>query len=690
MRTLAVAVIFFALLASAAFGAPPSLAQPSLLHAPKLDLAGHMAMLLDPDQNLTLAEVANPANAARFVPLPGNLNQGYSSSAVWLRFTLLRNSDSSKQWWLEVQPAALDYLDLYVPNADGSYGVRHSGDSLPFSRREIAYQNPVFRLDMPLDQPQTFYLRIAGKNPLSARLTAWTPMSFATAIGDERLLYGLLFGIHIAMILASLWFWQATRDKTYAYFAGFTLAGMVGTAASAGLLAEYMLQNLPYWHDPAIGFSLIFSLCFGLQFIMHFIEASRYFPRLVVISSRILWAFGLLATVAIGLGYFKVLMPVLQIVVSVFSSMILLLTLMLVLHGHPRARYVLLGLALLSGSALVRMLQTFGYMPLNVVTENSNRICMLLFLLLMNYAISRRYQELRREKEAAQYALLMAARDSEQQLESLVALRTGDLQQAMRQVEHALVLERLVQQQQRQFLATVSHEIRTPLAVIDAAAQNLERELQGAALTIKARVEKIQQATSRLSSLFDDYASDVHFEGLSHGINLQWTPLEPMLQDAAAAGRLLADGHVFQIDPATQCMTVCCDPDLMRLILRTLADNAVKYTLPGTRIVFSGEVNENGCTVNVHDDGPGIRPEDQQRVFEKYFRGEAATRGPGTGLGLAFGRRLAEMQGGTLSLISAPGHGSTFRIWLPRMGSACIAADADVVQSSADAGPKNS
>jgi signal transduction histidine kinase len=678
--------ILFAFLTHICSAQPLSQLQPVLLNqASHQDFSGSMAMLVDPQQSLTLADITDPAYAGRFIPLPGNLNFGFSSAAIWLRFDIKRAPDSTHEWWLEVAPSVIDYVTLYVPNADGSFSVRRSGDSLPFKQREIVYQNPVFKLDLPPDRQQTFYLRVAGKNPLSVRLTAWQPAAFAAAIADEHMLYGLLFGMHIAMVLASLWFWQAMRDVTYGFFAGFTLASMSGIAAASGLLQQYLLPGVPYWHDPAIGISLVFGVAFGIQFVMQFAEVGRYFPRLTARFRVVLWLYCLFAAVAIALGYFKLFMPLFQISLFIFAFSILVLMLILTMHGQPRTRYVLAGLGLLCAAALVRMLQNFGYLPLNALTENSYRICMLIFLLIMNYAISRRYQDLRREKEAAQFALLTAARDAEQKLENLVALRTGDLQQAMQQVEHALVLERVVQKQQRQFLATVSHEIRTPLAVIDAAAQNLERELKslhGPVATVgSTRLERIQQAVLRLSSLFDRYADEAHFEGLSHGINLQWRALEPMLQDAAAAARILADGHVFQIDPATLSMMICCDPDLMRLILRTLADNAVKYTPPGTRIVLTGETGERGWVVSVRDDGPGIAPREQEKIFEKYFRGGAAMRRPGTGLGLPLGRRLAEMQGGTLSLVSAPGQGSDFRIWLPHFSTS---------QSSADAGPKNS
>jgi signal transduction histidine kinase len=590
-------LVLFALLTQICHAAEPR----------KQELSGRMAMLIDPGQNLTLAEVADPANAARFKALPGNLNLGFTDAAVWLRFDLQRGSGEGRQWWLEVRPSAIDYVTLYSPDpsgigSDGSgggYTGRTSGDSLPFSQRDIAYQYPVFRLDLPQDRKQTFYLRLSGKNAMSARLIVWQPGAFAEAIGDERLLYGLLFGMHLAMVLASLWFWQATGDTTYASFAGFTLFGMAGIAASTGILQQYLLPDAPYWHDPAAGLVQILGLSFGVQFVMQFVEAWRYFPWLASRFRMGLWVYCGLATVTVALGYFKWFLPLFQFSIGVCAILILLLVTVLVVHGQPRARYVLAGLGMLALSGLIKILTNVGYLPLNMLTENSYRICALIFLLVMNYAISRRYQELRREKESAQFALLTAARDAEHKLENLVALRTGDLQQAMQQVEHALVMERVVQRRQHQFLETMSHEIRTPLAVIDAAAQNLERELN-ASRTVSAatltRLEKIQQATLRLSSLFDDYAGDARFEGLAHGINLQWVALGPMLQDAADAGRMLTNGHVFQIDPATQSMQICCDPDLMRLVLRTLADNAVKYTPPGSRIIMGGD-NGDGWTI---------------------------------------------------------------------------------------------
>lgn len=683
MRLRLLALVFFALSMQVCHAADPR----------KQDLSGRMAMLVDDSRALTLAEVAAPANAGRFKALPGNLNLGFTDAAVWLRFDLQRGAGEGRQWWLEVRPSAIDYVTLFSPDANGVYSGRTSGDSLPFSQRDLAYQYPVFRLDLPQDRKQTFYLRLSGKNPMAARLVVWQPGAFAEAIGDQRLLYGILFGMHLAMVLASLWFWQATGDTTYASFAGFTLFGMAGIAASTGILQQYLLPDAPNWHDPAASLVQVLGLSFGVQFVMQFVEAWRYFPRMASRFRLGLWIYCGLATVVLGLGYFKWFLPLLQFSTGLCALLILVLALVLTVHGQPRARYVLAGLGLLALSGLVKILTNVGFLPLNVLTENSYRICMLIFLVVMNYAISRRYQELRREKEAAQFALLTAARDAEQKLENLVALRTGDLQQAMQQVEHALVMERVVQRQQRQFLATMSHEIRTPLAVIDAAAQNMERDLRNvsgaSAAAAQTRLEKIQQAALRLSSLFDDYAGEAGFDGLSHGINLQWVTLGAMLQDAADAGRMLANGHVFQIDPATRSMQICCDPDLMRLVLRTLADNAVKYTPPGTRIILAGDAgndgqggNGAGWTILVRDEGPGIAAQEQSRIFEQYFRGNGAMQRPGTGLGLTLGRRLTEMQGGTLTLISSPGQGSTFRIWLPRPAAAVAAAAATAVSYS--------
>jgi signal transduction histidine kinase len=107
------------------------------------------------------------------------------------------------------------------------------------------------------------------------------------------------------------------------------------------------------------------------------------------------------------------------------------------------------------------------------------------------------------------------------------------------------------------------------------------------------------------------------------------------------------------------------DGDRLGRVLRNLLGNAQKYGREGGSIVVRVDDEANHVRISVTDDGPGIPVEDQQRIFERFYRvsGSAAV---GTGLGLAIARGLVELHGGTLTVDSAPGAGSTFTITLPR------------------------
>jgi signal transduction histidine kinase len=101
-------------------------------------------------------------------------------------------------------------------------------------------------------------------------------------------------------------------------------------------------------------------------------------------------------------------------------------------------------------------------------------------------------------------------------------------------------------------------------------------------------------------------------------------------------------------------------------VLVNLIDNAVKYSPPGDRVSVKAEQSDSRVVIEVRDRGPGISPEHQRLIFEKFGRANVAEHAkPGTGLGLFIARSIAEAHGGALEVRSAPGRGTTFRLSLP-------------------------
>jgi signal transduction histidine kinase len=107
------------------------------------------------------------------------------------------------------------------------------------------------------------------------------------------------------------------------------------------------------------------------------------------------------------------------------------------------------------------------------------------------------------------------------------------------------------------------------------------------------------------------------------------------------------------------------DRERLRQVIQNLVDNAVKYSSAGGRVRLSAMADDGQVLIDVEDSGPGIAPEDQQLIFEKFGRSSGGTTKPGTGLGLFIARSIAEAHGGSLDVESVPQRGSVFRLELP-------------------------
>jgi signal transduction histidine kinase len=129
-------------------------------------------------------------------------------------------------------------------------------------------------------------------------------------------------------------------------------------------------------------------------------------------------------------------------------------------------------------------------------------------------------------------------------------------------------------------------------------------------------------------------------------------------------------GCEIRVDSARCTHPIRTDPRRVRQILLNLLSNATKFGAGQPIDVRCVPRTGGGICIEVTDRGPGIAPDNQPRIFEEFVQLQGNDNGAGTGLGLPISRRLADMLGGTLDVVSQPGEGSTFRLALPRHTSA--------------------
>ncbi len=245
-----------------------------------------------------------------------------------------------------------------------------------------------------------------------------------------------------------------------------------------------------------------------------------------------------------------------------------------------------------------------------------------------------------------------------------------EAQQARLQVE----AERL----RSSLLSSVSHDLRTPLAGIMGAATALLEDATLPALAREDMTQTIYEEAARLNSLVNNLLNMTRLESGAVTVNKAWQPLEEVI--GAALGRLetaLRDRPI-QVDLPPDLPLTPLDEVLIEQVLVNLLENALKYTPAHSPIeisaVASGSGPETAVTLSIADRGPGLPPGDEERVFDKFYRGQAMGRpagqgGSSVGLGLSICRGMVAAHNGRIWAENRPGGGAVFRFTLPIEGS---------------------
>ena len=261
------------------------------------------------------------------------------------------------------------------------------------------------------------------------------------------------------------------------------------------------------------------------------------------------------------------------------------------------------------------------------------------------------------------------------QMEAEIYQRAGEVQEANRRLEATnQELLRAKEEAERgsrfkdQFLSTMSHELRTPLNAVLGFSDLLADESYGPLNDRQRRyVEHIHTGGKHLLSLISDILDLPKIEAGRMELTNENLRVETIFGEVLSVMRPLADKKSQSLSKNSQPgLVVRADSVRFKQVLMNLLGNAIKFTPKGGSIELGAHLAGGRVRVEVRDNGPGIPPAEQQRIFEAFYRlRESGKKTEGTGLGLAITHRLVELHGGELTLDSELGKGSCFYFSLP-------------------------
>ncbi len=219
----------------------------------------------------------------------------------------------------------------------------------------------------------------------------------------------------------------------------------------------------------------------------------------------------------------------------------------------------------------------------------------------------------------------------------------------------------------RRFTADASHELRTPLTALRAVGEAALRPDAGDPKSLREALSSMLEETRRLSDLVDALLLLARADTSGVSPSLDQVDLTGLVNEVRETLLVLAEEKNQQIEIIAEQLTIRADRELLRLALLNLVHNAIRYSAEGLMISLRVRRRDANAVVEVVDQGPGIAPEHQQKIFERFYRVDKARSraSGGAGLGLAIARWAIERQGGHVELESEPGRGSLFRIVMP-------------------------
>lgn len=592
-------------------------------------------------RNLDIDEIIKDSLLV-FEPLQSeNESVGFTSDYYWVRFSLLNSGAATKVYYLETARPVTDLANLYQIGNQGIYFFK-SGDRIPFEERQVNHRATVFKIELPSQMEQTFYLQLnSDGETINLPLELYDEDAFWKKNYAQQLFLGIFYGLLFLAGIIYLFFYSSLKEKAFLYYGLYVFSIALLQASLDGLIFQYVFPEGGEINQRIVLISGLLSNLFLLKYCEHFLGIANR-TKLIRAAFKIIYA--IIAVLFVLLWTGKTTLAItypLSNVNGLISLIVILATIFVLKYRKvPIDPYFSFGILFLVVGLLGFVMNNLSLLPNNFVTQNSAKFGAGLEVIFLSLSMTNLIRNLRLEKETSQATALKKS-------EEISELKSF-------------------------FMSNMSHELRTPLnAIIGVVDEQL-----GTINSSKERknYEIIKHASISLLSNINDILDFDKIE--KKQLRLRREVFNPGLavQQISDNWKVQAEhkglSYKFEMDSKIP-LLLLGDKDRLMQIINNILSNAVKFT-PSGRIHFQmdyvpGKGKEGLLKFNILDTGIGMNQDIKLGMFDSFsqMRLNNKRNFGGIGLGLNIVDHLVKLFGGIILLESEEGKGTLVLIEIP-------------------------
>lgn len=582
-------------------------------------------------------------------------NFGFNVSPHWFLMDLANESVSSVAWLLQIKYPLLDFIDVYLIKDAGKIEQWHTGDQRNYDTRTYDYRNFLFPIELETLEEAKLLIRVDNAGSMQVPMILWDEKEFYKSEQKSSIPNGIFMGLFLVLIIYNFFLYISTKDSSYLYYVLFASSFISFFMSISGYGFQYIWPNSLFFQQHCVFVFVCLANIGMAEFTIRFLRIPEY-NRIIYRMLRIVTVVtSIIFCLMIFLPY-KFMIQVLMLACLYTATISTIVGLRKIATMGMSAIFYASGWVIMAVGIFLLILNKFAVIEATLITEYAAPASVIIFSLLLSFALGIRIQEERKSLLIAENKVLSSQKEALQS-----RLKASKMEFENKKIQVTAEAE---SRSKNAFLAMMSHEIRTPLNGIMGLSQllkssPLDEKQKQYADTIYSSGESLLTIINDILDFSKILAGKLDIESIDVNAFDLISNCTTIFASQLKSKNILLYAN---IEPALP-IEFQSDPVRLRQVLLNYLSNAIKFTDHGEiHLSLKFNKNLNEITIEVDDQGIGIPKEKQSKLFDAFSQADSSTtrRYGGTGLGLAICKQISKLMDGDVGVKSSEGEGSMF------------------------------